>query len=71
MGLRVTLHIHNNVRANRNNLVLGVGLHICQSLPHQISGVALVLERGVNFGMDKVSFTGHQRVIGKADSLFF
>ena len=71
MGFWVTLHIHNDIRANRNNLVLGVGSDVSKGFTHQVSCVALVLLCGVNFSVDEVTLTWHQRVISKANALVF
>ncbi len=71
MGFWVTLHIHNDIRANRNDLVLGVSPNVSQRFAHQIRCVALVLMRKINFGVDEVTFTRHQRVISKANALTF
>jgi len=63
MGFWVSFHIHNYVGTNRDNLVLGVGLNIGQSLTHQISGITLILLIWINFGVNKVALSWHQAVI--------
>ena len=71
MGFWVTLHIHNDIGTNRDNLVLRVGSNICQSFTHQISGIALVLLIWINLGVDKVALSWHQRVVSQTYALIF
>jgi site-specific DNA-methyltransferase (adenine-specific) len=71
MGFWVTFHVHNDIRANRDNLVLGVGSYVSKRFTHQISGVAFVLLIWINLGMDEVTLTWHQGVFGKANALIF
>ena len=71
MGFWVTLHVHNDIRANRNDLVLGVGSDISKRFTHQVSCVALVLLIQVDLSVDKVTFPWHQGVIRKANALIF
>ena len=65
------LHIHNDIRANRNDLVLGVGSDISKRFTHQVSCVALVLLIQVDLSVDEVTLTGHQRVVSKANAFIF
>ena len=71
MGFWVSFHIHNHVGTNRDNLVLGISFNICQSLTHQISGIALVLLIWINLGVDKVALSWHQRVVSQTNPLIF
>jgi site-specific DNA-methyltransferase (adenine-specific) len=71
MGFWVALHIHNDIRANRDNFVLGVSPDISKGFPHQICCVALVLLIWINLGMDEVTLTWHQGVISMANPLVF
>lgn len=71
MGLRVTLHVHNDVGADRNDLVFAVFPDVFQGFFHQDGCIAFALILGIYLGMDEVTLSWHKRVISKSDSLFF
>jgi hypothetical protein len=69
MGFWMSLHIHNNIRTNRNNFVSGVVSNISKGLTHQDGSVTLALFGWVGLGVNKMSFARHKAVVSVPDLL--